>query len=690
MLLTKITINDFGVYRGRNEFNFKTTPDKPIILCGGGNGAGKTTLFESIMTCLYGKESLERKTTQKQYEEVILRSIHRFLGTKKSADEASIIVEFQFAHEGKISEYQVMRMWQNNDGKVDEKFTIKKKVDDEKFKELDSIEESQWQTFINQLIPKGVAKLFFFDGEKIQNISEKGSEDVQIKASFDVLLGLDLIEQLKTDLSLSVLRSEDGETDKILAEIDKMTNEKEEAEKKINRLVEKKAEKDTEIQNVLGKIKLCEERVAKAGGGFYEKREELKEEKNRLSTELNGYEKQFHNLIEGSLPFTLVQDQLIEIKEKIDNDLRITKQNFESDILREGLEGILNEIKEKKLSDDVTDDITKIFNQRLEKSYKKLQTTFNLSTQDMFSISKSINEFCFGKIVYTEGEKPDEGTLSFRTLENIVTLVHGAASLYSEYTEKLARIQVALESVPKDDDVGPIISELQNENRELGRLENEFKNLEELEMQEKSLVGILNSKILNLVKDKHQDKRRISGMENAKRVQLVLDEYAQRLRDKKLELLERYITDGMQMLLHKKEFIDKVSIEKETFEVKLFKGDDEISKEMLSKGELQMFATAVVWGLAKTSGRPLPFMIDTPLARLDEEHRESLVEKFYPYASHQLIIFSTNSEINGEFYPKLEPFVERSFVIKYDSDKGKTKKYDNYFFDNKGEKIIEV
>ena len=189
-------------------------------------------------------------------------------------------------------------------------------------------------------------------------------------------------------------------------------------------------------------------------------------------------------------------------------------------------------------------------------------------------------------------------------------------------------------------------------NRELGRLESEFETLEGLEMQEKSFVNILNSKISNIVKDKHQDKRRISGMENAKRVQGVLDEYAKRLRDKKLELLERYITEGLQMLLHKKQFIDKVSIDNKSFEVRLFKGDDEISKEMLSKGELQMFATAVVWGLAKTSGRPLPFMIDTPLARLDEEHRENLVEKFYPYASHQLIIFSTNSEINRIFYPK--------------------------------------
>ena len=668
MLLTKITINDFGVYRGRNEFNFKTTQEKPIILCGGGNGAGKTTLFESIMTCLYGKESFEKKITQKQYDEVILRSIHRFLGTKKSADEASIIVEFQFAHEGKISEYQVMRMWQNNDGRVDEKFTIKKKVDDENFTELDSVEESQWQTFINQLIPKGVAKLFFFDGEKIQSISEQGNEDVQIKASFDVLLGLDLIEQLKTDLSLSVLRSEGGETEKILAEIDKLTTEKEEAEEKIGRFVEKKGEKDIEIQNVIGKVKLCEEKVAKAGGGFYEKRELLKEEKSKLSVQLEGVEREISQLCTDILPFCLVSDQLKEIKGKITKDKKIIQQGFEKDILEENFEAILKEMKLKNITADVTKSISRIFDDRLEKSGRRAQTTFNLSTEDMQSITNLINKI--------------DNSIEKRLLELTKT--------FGKITDELEKVQVALESVPKDDDVGPIISELQKENRELGRLETEFKNLEELEMQEKSLVNILNSKIRKIVNEKHNDKRRISRMENAKRVQQVLDEYAQRLRDKKLELLERYISDGLQMLLHKKEFIDKVTIDKESFEVRLFKGDDEISKEMLSKGELQMFATAVVWGLAKTSGRPLPFMIDTPLARLDEEHRDSLIEKFYPYASHQMVIFSTNSEINGEFYQKLEPFVERSFVIKYDSQKGKTIKHDNYFFDSKGEKIIEV
>ena len=72
MLLTKVVINDFGVYRGRNEFDFQTKPDKPIILCGGTNGAGKTTLFESVMLCLYGQSSFEQKTSQKMVEELKL------------------------------------------------------------------------------------------------------------------------------------------------------------------------------------------------------------------------------------------------------------------------------------------------------------------------------------------------------------------------------------------------------------------------------------------------------------------------------------------------------------------------------------------------------------------------------------------------------------------------------------------
>jgi DNA sulfur modification protein DndD len=202
---------------------------------------------------------------------------------------------------------------------------------------------------------------------------------------------------------------------------------------------------------------------------------------------------------------------------------------------------------------------------------------------------------------------------------------------------------------------------------------------------------MLNTKIrLNLAK-RNSDRRRISGLEMGSKVQEVLEEYSKVLRNKKLELLEGYILDALKMLLHKKDFIDKVSIDKESFKVRLYKGnDDEITKNMLSKGELQMYATAVVWALAKTSGRPLPFMIDTPLARLDVGHRDNLIEKFFPYASHQVVIFSTDSEIDEKYYPKMKPYLSRSYAMEYLPGKGKTMQHLGYFWDDNGVKQYAV
>ena len=103
-----------------------------------------------------------------------------------------------------------------------------------------------------------------------------------------------------------------------------------------------------------------------------------------------------------------------------------------------------------------------------------------------------------------------------------------------------------------------------------------------------------------------------------------------------------------------------------------------------------MFATAVVWGLAKTSGRPLPFMIDTPLARLDVSHRDNMIEKFFPYASHQVVIFSTDSEISEQYYQQLLPNLSRSYAMEYLPGEGKTKQHLGYFWNDKGERIVAV
>ena len=678
MLLTKVIINDFGVYRGRNEFDFQTKPDKPIILCGGTNGAGKTTLFESIMLCFYGQNSFEQKTSQKQYHDKILRKIHRYLGTKKAADEASVTIEFQFAHEEKIVEYQVMRMWQNNDEKIDETFTIKKKKpSDEKFVKLDSIEESGWQVFIEQLIPKGIVKLFFFDGEQIQKIADEGEIDNHIKSSFDALLGLDLVKQLINDIGLTLLRNSKGETKKILDEINRLTKEKEESEEKRDGFQNKQVHLQTKIDLLQKKVDVQEVNFKKIGGEFARNREELTIEKTRLESKLEDVEKEIRELCSDTLPFSLIPKQMMEVKNEINADQQKLQDSFEKSILEKNFQDLLDNIKSESFLPNITNDvrqnvtkqIDELLKNKIESISNSTKTTYNLSADDMNHTIQLIDEI------------NDSSEQKIEALVNTFNVV----------SNSLEQIKVGLDSAPREDEFGPIFSELTQTTRELGELQNELEHLRILESQEKSLIILVNSKIRTNLKNKHEDKKRMAGLEIGSNVQDVLEDYAKSLRSKKLELLESYILDKLQVLLHKQNFIEKISIDRETFQVKLYKGnDDEITKDMLSKGELQMYATAVVWGLALTSGRPLPFMIDTPLARLDEEHRNSVVEQFYPSASHQTIILSTDSEVNFEYYKKLEPYISNSFVIQYDSDKGSTKKHDTYFFDKKGERVIEV
>ena len=678
MLLTKVTLNDFGVYRGRNEFDLKTTKDKPIILIGGTNGAGKTTLFESVMLCLYGQNSFDTKISQKQYHSKILSSIHRILGTKKAADSASLSVEFQYAHAGKILEYKVFRMWQNNDGSIDETLTIEKRLfGDENFVKLDSLEESEWQTFIDQLLPRGITKLFFFDGEKIQNIADSGNEDKFIRSSFDTLLGLDLVKQLIDDIGISVLRNTDGETKKILEEIELKTKEKQNHEKTLEKLQDKQANLNLDKSNLEKQLAVQEQQFKKLGGQFADKRDSLNIDKTKYESKLENIEKEIREMCSDVLPFSLIPVQLKELKNKINLDQQKIKNSHEKDILNKNFKEIHDKIKsssflseyDTKIKNNLTVEIQKLFAEKLDSISESQKLSYNLSEQDM------------DKIIHLIDSVNDDAEKRLETLAKSHNILINSISLTT----------VSLESAPKDDQIGPIFSELTKTSRELGEIQNELENLENLEAQEKTIISLLNSQIrMNLTKRKI-DKRRLAGLELGPKVQEVLEDYSNILRNKKLELLERYILEGLTTLLHKTNFIEKVQINKETFEIKLFKGnDDEITKDMLSKGELQMYSTSIVRALAKTSGRPLPFMIDTPLARLDEDHRKSLVRDFYPIASHQTIILSTDSEINYEHYKELIPYIAKSFVISYDSDNGKTVLHDKYFFNNKGEKQIEV
>src|SRR5205807_8012674 len=92
------------------------------------------------------------------------------------------------------------------------------------------------------------------------------------------------------------------------------------------------------------------------------------------------------------------------------------------------------------------------------------------------------------------------------------------------------------------------------------------------------------------------------------------------------------------------------------------------------------YSLSVLWALAKASGRPLPMVIDTPLGRLDSEHRGHLVDRYFPHTSHQVIILSTDTEIDRTYVRTLTPSISHSYQLRYDQGDARCIIEDGYFW----------
>ena len=672
MHLTKVTLKNYGVYRDKVEFDLTTTSDKPVILIGGTNGAGKTTLFESILIGFYGQSYLNKKTTRKEYEKFLGNKVHRYLGTTAAADSTSIVVDFKFHHNGITDDYTVDRTWYDNDGRFTEELKIKKNNE-----RLDSVEESQWQSFIEELIPKGIAKLFFFDGEKIVKMTEDENEEIEIKSSFDSLLGLDIVEQLHSDLRIHIMRNMKDNSKSIDNQYDAMIKDKEEIVENLERLENNIREKTQKEEQISSEIEDFEAKIAKIGGGFASKREDLRIRKSTLESSRTVLENELKSILSGSMPFCLIPKQIKSLKAQINIDSEITKKQFEKDILDDKLEKVLAVIDQKTIWKGVSNE-SEIKKQLYSKLSKVLDSkkVMKDDVKNMFNFSSLESTNILNLLDHLE---LSVSKLQKNTLE------------FDKISDQLDQIKTALSNAPNDDEVGPLISKLNGLHKEQGILQNEIDHLEAKVTTQNTYLKMINSKIRNIVEDQYKDKSAGTQAKLAAKVQKVLDEYMLKLKEKKLQQLEVYLLEELQRLLHKENLITKVTVDKKSFEITLYdKDENAIPKDLLSKGEQQMFATGVLLALAKTSGKPLPFMIDTPLARLDVSHRDNMIEKFFPYASHQVVIFSTDSEISEQYYQQLLPNLSRSYAMEYLPGEGKTKQHLGYFWNDKGERIVAV
>ena len=160
----------------------------------------------------------------------------------------------------------------------------------------------------------------------------------------------------------------------------------------------------------------------------------------------------------------------------------------------------------------------------------------------------------------------------------------------------------------------------------------------------------------------------------------ILDKYEVKLQEKKTDALGETITQCYKRLANKKNMIQKITIDPVTLELKyLDENGEEVLKDSLSAGEKQLMIIAILWALALCSKKKLPVIIDTPLSRLDSQHRTSVITTYFPNASEQIIILSTDTEIDRSYYDMIQDSIGDEFTLVYNEETKSTSIKKGYF-----------
>ena len=160
----------------------------------------------------------------------------------------------------------------------------------------------------------------------------------------------------------------------------------------------------------------------------------------------------------------------------------------------------------------------------------------------------------------------------------------------------------------------------------------------------------------------------------------ILEEYKIRLQKDKIGIVAETMPVCYKKLANKKNLIDRIKMDPVSLDLKYLNADgEEVNKASLSAGEKQLMVISLLWALAICSKKKLPVIIDTPLSRLDSAHRVSLIHTYFPQASEQTIILSTDSEIDRNYYTIMKDDIGDEFTLVYDDSTKSTTIHRGYF-----------
>ena len=655
MRLRKLLLRDFGLYRGEQTIDLaprvKYGRQRPIILIGGHNGAGKTTILDGVRLCLYGRLALGARVTDAEYQGYLRDRIHRDRDSLIQPTGAAVAVEFDYSRGGSTATYLVRRSWEPKGAtSIAEHLDVLRNGEP-----LDEVESQFWPDFIRSLIPPGVSQLFFFDGEKIKRLAEGHTESDALADSVKALLGLDLVERLQTDLDIyctrEIKKTADGEAaSKLAAFIERQQTLSTQREQ----LTREDQELATNLQLLNLEIERAEQRLAQRGEGLAAQRGELRARRAELESRIETTKHALRELCEGSLPLLMCPRLCGELGKHLEAEARLATWSSSRDEIRRALKTV----ERRLLAPSVT---RKLGLGRAQKT---------VVSEEISDLSRELSELPRAlrttKVVHamSDVERTEISRLISQALETLPKRVKALTKELTRSEEETRTVHGQLNQVPDSAELTPHVKKLSAlQGQHATCVAAMARVAEQRSVVENELAAVVRAKDKLLAAE--ADARDLSDrVALAYKSRAALDLYLQRLTEAKVAELQGVVLECFRRICRKTDLVATLQIDPKTFEVTLKDpGGHVVPREALSAGEKQIFAIALLWSLARVSGRPLPMIIDTPLGRLDSIHRKKLVEHYFPSASHQVIILSTDTEVDREYFTQLRSSISHTVAL---------------------------
>ena len=666
MLLKQVKVENFGPFRGVHFLDL--TPSyvegslRPIVLIGGRNGSGKTSLLEAIRLCLYGRRALGNPRTIDYYDHLRNR-LHKG-ASGKLAPSSSVCIEIEVVENGFKHTYEVCRSW----GDVAEELRIKRNGED-----LHELFIDQYQAFLDELMPLGLAEFFFFDGERIQRLAEDDGSDHVVADSVRSLLGLQVTSQLRADIAILMRsRSTARPTGEIQREIEEARLRLKAAERRIETLDAENQAAEFRNSSLLRAVKLQEQKIASEGGDFARKREGRLKDRLHWQASLRSCETELRELANDLLPFCLVPELCEEVRLRVEKEAAARQEEGATALVHAKLQEILRVLDYpaywiETIGGEPTEEVHGLVKQGISGLVKRFE---NEASEPKPPLLHDLSE-------------RDQRTL-FAAIKAVLTDVpRKIASLVAtaeEARRRLSRVELDLQRAPSEEALKPLLAELSQLQTKLG--EERQKQIQlETELHRASAEHKEIERTLKRLREQLSSVNQESKvMTLAASVRNVIKLYELELTVARVDHLADCISECHKQLAHKKSLCSQVRIDPKTLAVTLYNAQgDIVHRPLLSAGEKQILAIAILWGLGRASGRQLPIIIDTPLARLDVGHRDRLLSRYFPEAGPQVILLSTDSEISREGLNILHPSVAKTYHLRFDSEHNQTTIEAGYF-----------